>query len=92
MARVYQTYLQGEAHICIALVNQPGQADLCVRRVGSWGLASGDTLWFITPDKQQANVWLYFGSIGQAQVKVCFVDNYGAVGWNQKNRFKGRFG
>ena len=92
MARVYQTYNMGEAQVRAAIVNHPGQADLCVLRVDSWGLAAGDTLWYITRDKQQASVWVYFGSIGECQLRVCFVDNYTLAGWQRVHPLKGRFG
>ena len=82
----------GEAHVRIALVSDRGKADLLVHRVGSWGLANGDALWFITRDKQSANCWVYFTSEGMAQLKVCFVDSYGEAGWvTQNHPLKGRF-
>ncbi|WP_338847048.1 DUF6150 family protein [Massilia sp. W12] len=91
MARVFQTSSMGEAHLRVALVSR-GEADLLVRRVSSWGLARGDAHWYITRDKQDAEVWLYFTSIGMAQVKVCFVDSYGEAGWQTESRYRGRFG
>lgn len=91
MARVYQTASMGEAHVRIAIVPTRGEADLWVHRVGTWGLARGDALWFITRDKQDATVWIYPCSIGMAQVKVCFVDNYSEAGWVRPHRLKGRF-
>jgi hypothetical protein len=81
MARIYQVPNIGEAHVRVALVADRGQADLWVHRVGSWGLASGDARWFITRDRNDATAWVYFGSIGIAQVRICFVDNYGEAGW-----------
>lgn len=92
MARVYQTASMGEAHIRVAIVTARGEADLLVHRVASWGLARGDALWFITRDKQDANVWIYPCSIGMAEVNVCFVNTYGEAGWVGQHRFKGRFG
>ncbi len=92
MARVYQAASMGEAHIRVALVQERGAADLLVHRVGSWGLARGDALWFITKDKQDASVWLYFTSLGMAEVKICFVDNYSEAGWVKPHPLKGRFG
>ena len=53
MARVYQTYLQGDAHIRVALVDDPGMADLWVCQVSSWGMAAGDALWYVTTDRDQ---------------------------------------
>ncbi len=91
MARVFQTFDFGEAQVRIAIVNDPGQADLWVHRVDSWGLANGDALWYITRDKQEANVWVYFGNIGMSQVLVSFVDNYGQAGWQRAHPLKGRF-
>lgn len=92
MARVYQTKEMGEAHIRAALVENQGEADLCVHKVSSWGLANGDALWYITDNKQDADVWVYFGSQGMSEVKVYFVDNYGMAGWQvAKHRLKGRF-
>ena len=92
MARIYQAASMGEAHIRVALVNERGVADLLVHRVGSWGLARGDALWYITKDKQDATAWLFFTSLGMAQVKICFVDNYSEAGWQTPHRLKGRFG
>ena len=92
MARIYQTSDMGEAAVRVAIVDEPGQADLCVHRVANWGLASGDGLWYITRDKQEATAWVYFGGRGFAQVLVCFVDNYTQAGWQGGSSFKGRFG
>ena len=92
VARIYQTPDMGEADVRVAIVEEPGEADLCVHRVGSWGLASGDALWFITRDKQEATAWVYFCGRGFAQVLVCFVDNYAQAGWQHSHPMKGRFG
>lgn len=92
MARVYQTSTMGEAHIRVAVVMARGEADLLVHRVSSWGAATGDAYWFITRDQQEASVWIFFTSIGMAEVKIFFVDNYGEAGWQTSSRYKGRFG
>ncbi len=92
MARVYQTASMGEAHVRVAIVTDRGQADLLVHRVGTWGLARGDGLWFITRDKQDATVWIHPCSLGMAQVRVCFVDTYSEAGWQRPHRLRGRFG
>lgn len=91
MARIYQTPGMGEAHIRVAIVPDPGAADLLVHRVSSWGLAHGDEHWFITRNKQDATAWVFFTSPGFAQLKVCFVDNYSEAGWQRPSRFRGRF-
>lgn len=88
MARIYQTQTMGEADVRVALVTDRGQADLWVRRVSSWGLARGDALWFITRSRHDATSWVYFCSIGMAQVLVCFVDDYGEAGWRDPARAK----
>jgi hypothetical protein len=82
----------GEARIRAALVDDPGQADLCVHRVHSWGEAHGDALWYLTRDKQEADTWVYFGSIGMSEIKVCFVDNYSQAGWQRRHPLRGAFG
>lgn len=92
MARVYQAATMGEAHIRVALVSQRCTADLLVHRVSSFGLAVGDCLWFITRDQQEATVWVFFTSLGMAEVKVFFVDNYAEAGWQKPSRYEGRFG
>lgn len=92
MARIYQAASMGEAHIRVALVDNRGSADLLVHRVNSWGLARGDAFWYITKDKQDATVWLYFTSLGMAEVSICFVDNYSEAGWQTSHRCLGRFG
>jgi len=86
MARIYQVQTMGEADVRVALVSDRGQADLWVHRVGSWGLAHGDARWFITRDRNDATSWVYFCSIGMAQVLVCFVDSYGEAGWRDPSR------
>ncbi|EJL94070.1 hypothetical protein PMI16_00425 [Herbaspirillum sp. CF444] len=92
MARIYQSASMGEAHIRVALVHERGVADLLVHRVDSWGLARGDALWYITKDKQDATTWLFVTSLGMAEVKICFVDNYSEAGWQGPHRCQGRFG
>lgn len=80
MPTIYQSPSMGDARVRVALVER-GKADLLVHRVGSRGLAHGDARWFITRDKQDADVYVYFTSEGMAQLKVCFVDTYGEAGW-----------
>ena len=80
MPRIYQTNNMGEAQLRVALVER-GKADLLVHRVESRGLAHSEERWFITRDKQDANLWVYFTSEGMAQVRVCFVSTYGEAGW-----------
>jgi len=92
VARVYQTASLGEAQIRIAIVDARGQADLLVHRVGSWGLARGDALWYITRDKQDATVWIHPCSLGMAEVRICFVDTYAEAGWVRSHPYQGRFG
>jgi hypothetical protein len=72
----------GDARVRVALVER-GKADLLVHRVASRGLAHGDARWFITKDKQDADVYVYFTSEGMAQLKICFVDTYGEAGWQR---------
>ena len=91
VARVYQTWSMGEAKVRAALVGEPGQADLCVHRVHSWGEARGDAIWYLTRDKQEADTWIYFGSIGMSQIKVCFVDDYSQAGWQRRHPLRGAF-
>ena len=92
MARIYQTHTIGMAQIRAALVDRPGEADLCVYRVGSRGLAHGDAYWYICRDRGDATACVYFTSRGMAQVKICFVGDRGQAGWNTKHRLRGRFG
>lgn len=92
MARVYQAASMGEAQVRVAIVNDRGQADLLVHRVFGWGLASGDALWFITRNKNDATVWIFPCSIGMAQVRVCFVDNHAEAGWLHSHPCEGTFG
>jgi hypothetical protein len=91
MARIYQTYIQGDAQVRVALVNDPGAADLWVYRVSSWGLAQGDALWYITTERDQASVRVYFDSIGMAQLKICFVSTRGMAGWQKAHRLQNHF-
>lgn len=91
MARIYQTPTMGEAHIRVAIVVAE-EADLLVYRATSWGLATGDARWCITLEKTEATCWIYFTSLGLAQVKVCFVDTVAQAGWrNKDHKLVGRF-
>ncbi|CAB3770181.1 DUF6150 family protein [Paraburkholderia humisilvae] len=92
MARIYQAATLGEAQVRIALVRDRGRADLLACRVDSWGMAHGDTLWFITRNRHDATAIAYFCDEGLAQLKVCFVDARGEVGWRREHRMKGRLG
>lgn len=85
MAIVYQTTTLGDAQLRVALVER-GSADLLVHRVSSFGLAHSDALWCITHDRQSATVIVCFTSQGMAQLKICFVDNYGEAGWQMPRR------
>lgn len=89
MARVYQAASMGEARFRVALVER-GQADLLVFRVSSLGEAVGDSLWFITRDKNIADSWLFFCSVGLSQLKVCFVSTRGEAGWVNEHPMRGR--
>lgn len=92
MARIYQTPDMGMANVRAALVSGQGEADLCVLRVSSWGLALGDALWYVCRDRQDAQLCVHFGNRGMAELLVCFVDNYSAAGWQRPHRLKGRLG
>lgn len=92
MARIYQTPVMGEAHLRVAIVNDRGQADLLVHQEDSWGLAHGDERWYVTRDKQDATVWVFFTSQGMAQLNICFVDNRSEAGWQKPSRYRGDFG
>jgi len=91
MGRIYQTTHLSEAHVRVALVAARAEADLLVRRVGSPGLAIDDARWFITRDKQDASTWVFFCSVGMAEVKICFVDHDAEAGWQKPSRYKNRF-
>lgn len=80
VAIVFQTNNMGEARLRLALVDR-GRADLLVHRVLSPGLAYGAARWFITRDKHQATLVACFTSQGMANLTICFVDSYGAAGW-----------
>lgn len=92
MAIIYQASSMGDANLLVALVNAPGEADLCVYRVSSRGLAASEALWYITRNRNDAQVRLFFTSQGMAQLKVCFVSAMGEAGWQHPHRHKGRLG
>lgn len=91
MPIVFQSSTMADAQIRAALVER-GMADLCVHRVAVRGQASKDALWYITRDRNEASVRIWFGSVGMSQVKICFVDSYGEAGWNRPHPLKGRIG
>ncbi len=91
MARIFQASTLGEAHVRACIVSDRSQADLLVHRVASWGLASGDHLWYITANKQDATCWVYFTSQGMAEIAICFVSSYAEAGWQKSHKLRGRF-
>ena len=92
MARIYQTPTYGDAQLRAALVPDQGRAHLWACRVSSWGMARGDTLWFMTPDYHTATVRVHFGSPGTAELLVCFVSTPGMAGWRTEHAWRGRLG
>ncbi|SDE00642.1 DUF6150 family protein [Pedobacter soli] len=91
MARIYQCSTMGEARIRAAVVAEKVQADLLVYRVSSWGSASGDARWYITPEQQDATSLLFFTSIGMAELKIYFVSSAAEAGWQiSHHRLKGK--
>lgn len=92
MARIYQAATMGEATVRAAIVESRGEADLLVCRVGSWGMAHGDALWFITRNRHDATACVFFTSLGLANLKVCFVDGKNEAGWQRPSRLRGRLG
>lgn len=87
MARIYQSTNMGDADVRVALVPRE-RADLLVHRVGSWGLAHGDAMWFVTRERQDATARVYFTSPGLAQLAICFVEHAAEAGWVRPHRFK----
>lgn len=92
MARIYQSPTMGDADVRVVTVTNRGEADLLVHRVSSWGLASGDGLWFLTRDRQDATCRIFMTSHGLAEVRICFVDGMADAGWRRPHRLRGRFG
>lgn len=86
MASIYQEPQFGAAQVRVALVSTQGQADLLVCRMASPGLARGDALWFITPQRGLARTTIHLCSLGMADLRVCFVSTPGAAGWRVKAR------
>ncbi len=83
MASVFVTDAMGMADWLIARVFDRGRADLLVNCVGSYGLARGEALWFLTDDREMSSMQVCFCSEGMAQLKVCFVPTRGEAGWVQ---------
>jgi hypothetical protein len=92
LARIYQAASLGEADFRVAQVGNRGEADLLVHRVSSWGLAQGDSLWFVTRDRQEATSSIFMVSRGMAQLQVYFVDTRSEAGWVRSHRLHGRLG
>ncbi|WGS52883.1 DUF6150 family protein [Paraburkholderia sp. D15] len=93
MARIFEARSLGVADVRVAIVADRGRADLLVCRVNSYGLAVGDALWCITPDRGNATS-VAFCSEGMAQLKVCFVQTRGEAGWvhDRPHPWRGRLG
>ncbi|MBB3228059.1 hypothetical protein FHW69_002694 [Luteibacter sp. Sphag1AF] len=85
MARIWLANTMGEATVRVAQVSTRGEADIWVNRVSSFGLASGDALWYIVKDRGEATARIFMTSIGLAQIKVYFVSTRGEAGWRDPN-------
>jgi hypothetical protein len=81
MPTVYQTTDLGEAQVRATLVGQ-GNTDTPVHHMRR-GLAHGDALWYVTRDRQEADVVVCITSQGMAQLRICFVDSDGEAGWQK---------
>lgn len=92
MALIFQAATPGDADLHIALMADPGMADLWVHRVATQGQAAGDALWFITRDRHVATARVWFGSPGMCQARIAFVDSRGLAGWRRPHVLRGRFG
>jgi Family of unknown function (DUF6150) len=81
MTRIYESPTPKDAQVRVALVTDKGQADLLVYRVQTWDSSHGGAFWFLTRSKQEAQVCVYFCSLGMAELKVCFVNSPSEAGW-----------
>lgn len=89
LARVFQTYNINEANIIAHITPVKGKADLCAMLMPSRGMAYGDERWYVTKNRGEASKIVYFGSQGQASLKVHFVKSLGDAGWQTQHRLKG---
>ena len=90
MPRIYQTEDYGMAQYRITVVDDPGLADLWVYVTTSFGLASGDSYWYITRDRNEADLIACFTSYGAAQLRVHFVADRGQAGWQRPHPLQGK--
>lgn len=91
MTCVYQCSHMGQSHVRVAVVPSRGDADLLVHRVHNRGLATRGWFWYVTAEPAEAQVWVYFCTVGMADLKVCFVETFGEAGWMREHRLKSVF-
>lgn len=90
MTTVYQTFSVGEAHRKIYITQQKQEADLFVYIVGNKGLATRDGQWYLSKNRTEVNVRVYFSSRAMAELIVYFVNNRSEAGWQKSHHLKGR--
>ncbi len=90
MPIIYQTFTPGEAGITAAIVMTPGMADIVVYLTGNRGMARDEAHWFITDNRNEFAKKIYFGSIGFADLNVCFTKHAGRAGWQNEHPLKGK--
>lgn len=90
MPRIYQTHDYGMAQYRVAVVDDPALADLWAWITTSFGLAGRESYWYITRDRQEADLVACFTSYGAAQLRVHFVEDRGRAGWRRDHPLKGR--
>ena len=85
MTVIYQTHHIGEADIRIYVTRHALEADLWIYLTEQKVLATSRYYWFVTKQKMESDIKLYFGHRGICELIVHFTYNKGAVGWQKQH-------
>lgn len=90
IVRVFQTFNRHEAKYIAHITQDKGKADLCAYLSPSRGLAHGETRWFLTNSRSDADAVFFFGAPGISNLFVFFSTNPAQAGWQKPHPLKGR--
>jgi hypothetical protein len=90
MAIVYQTFDYADAKYRVHITKNPHEADLWATTVNFLSGHSGDLVWYLTSNRDEATSRIYLCSYGEAQIYLYFVQNWADATWRtgKKSRFR----
>ena len=86
MAVIYQTFARTEADYLVFVTQNQQEADLWVSVSPIMSGSGEDSIWFFTPNENQASSVIFLSSRAEAVCIVFFVNEPTAAGWRNKKK------